>query len=84
MRPSWSFVPLMAQLEYCWATGTTLPRCAISAFGGRSSHILASNPICQKTFRPNIGASSQPTSRDYARKLTFHHQQRWVTHAVRD
>jgi len=34
MRLLWSFVPLMAQPEYSWATGTTSPRCAISAFWG--------------------------------------------------
>src|SRR6267143_2215467 len=51
MRLLWSFVPLMAQPEYSWATGTTSPRCAISAFWGRLSHILARNPIGQKLLR---------------------------------
>src|SRR6266853_3492317 len=59
MRLLWSFVPLIAQPEYSWATGTTSPRCAISAFWGRLSHILARNPICQKDVS-NYGFRSSP------------------------
>ena len=46
MRLSRSFVPLMAQPEYSWATGTASPRCAISAFWGRLSQFgLSVDPV---------------------------------------